>query len=118
VVAAVTVQLDERRGAISVPRTANTLEGFRAWVKSDAFPEKLRDAYARSKIPEYWLVDARGGAPRFEILRLAGRAYRVAATAGKPQPRAVLGATFRLRRARDRAGRFAFELGITRRTSV
>jgi hypothetical protein len=37
-VAAVTMQLDAQ--GVRVPRTVATLAGFRAWVKSDAFPAK------------------------------------------------------------------------------
>ena len=36
------------------------------------------DDYARAGIREYWLVDARGASPRFDILRLGREGYRTA----------------------------------------
>ena len=48
-------------------------------VVSDGSVEKdtvvLRQAYAEAGIREYWLVDARNGSLRFDILRLADRGY-------------------------------------------
>src|SRR5262249_33469013 len=35
----------------------------------------LRDLYWRAGIPEYWLVDARGAEPRFDILKHGTRGY-------------------------------------------
>lgn len=35
----------------------------------------LRNLYGKAGIPEYWLVDARGAEPKFEILRLAEGEY-------------------------------------------
>lgn len=37
----------------------------------------LRAAYAAAGIPEYWLIDARAEAVRFEVLVLTGDGYRV-----------------------------------------
>jgi Uma2 family endonuclease len=39
----------------------------RSTVRKDT--ERLRDLYWRAGITEYWLVDARGAAPRFDIFR-------------------------------------------------
>jgi Uma2 family endonuclease len=37
--------------------------------------KRLRKLYWQAKIPEYWLVDARGDQPRFDILRWASKGY-------------------------------------------
>lgn len=45
----------------------------RSSVRKDT--EVLRERYWRAGVPEYWLVDARGAVPRFEILRHAEAGY-------------------------------------------
>jgi Uma2 family endonuclease len=60
--------------------------------------ETLRELYWKAGIPEYWLVDARGDAPAFALLRHAARGY----TATRPRAHgwlrsAVFGRAFRLR---------------------
>src|SRR6185369_14410808 len=67
---------------------------------------RLKEAYERADIPEYWLVDARGAEISFEILLLEDGAYRASAPAHQAQTSRVFGATFELRRARNRLGRF------------
>ena len=74
---------------------------------------RLRAAYERAGIPEYWIVDARGDRILFQILTLEEGAYQVSALADQPQPSRVLGARFALGRARNRLGRFTYTLAIT-----
>ncbi|HEY5452695.1 MAG TPA: Uma2 family endonuclease [Polyangia bacterium] len=75
--------------------------------------KRLKVAYESARIPEYWLVDARGEGISFEILMLEGDAYRPSAPPDQPQTSRVLGARFQLRRARNRVGRFTYTLGIS-----
>jgi Uma2 family endonuclease len=71
---------------------------------------RLREAYHRAGIPEYWLVDARGEEPAFTVLVHHPDGYGPAAPAGQPQLSAVLACTLRLERSRNRAGRWAYRL--------
>ena len=71
---------------------------------------RLRSAYARAGVPEYWLIDARGDKIDFAILALARGRYRPSAPAGRPQRSEVLGVAFRLSRARNRVGRWSYRL--------
>jgi Uma2 family endonuclease len=45
----------------------------RSSVRKDT--EILRERYWKAGVPEYWLVDARGPTPRFEMLRHAETGY-------------------------------------------
>jgi len=74
---------------------------------------RLKPAYEHAGIPEYWLVDARGAEISFEILTLEHGAYRPSAPAREAQASRVFGATFDLRRARNRLGRFTYTLAIS-----
>jgi Uma2 family endonuclease len=74
---------------------------------------RLRSAYERAGVPEYWLVDARNDEISFQILILDGDAYRSSAPPDHPQASRVLGARFELRRARNRLGRYAYALEIS-----
>jgi Uma2 family endonuclease len=69
---------------------------------------RLKAAYERAGIPEYWLVDARGQRISFQILTLENAGYRAVVPADQPQSSRVLGARFELRRARNRLGRFTY----------
>ncbi len=71
---------------------------------------RLRMAYRKAGIPEYWIVDARGPDLRFEILVLEGDDYRPAAPAGAPQPSAVFAKTFSLSRRKNPVGRWTYDL--------
>ena len=73
---------------------------------------RLKAAYERAGIPEYWVVDARGEQISFEILTLEGEHYISSALRDQPQPSGILGARFELRRARNRLGRYAYTLAI------
>jgi Uma2 family endonuclease len=57
---------------------------------------RLRELYARAEVPEYWLVDARGETPHFEILRHTPAGYVPAEADGDWQTSAVFGHAFRL----------------------
>jgi Uma2 family endonuclease len=70
----------------------------------------LRNAYLRAGIPEYWLIDARKDALRFEILHNHEAAFQPSATAGAPQESRVLGGRWTLDRSHNRLGRFAYRL--------
>jgi len=74
---------------------------------------RLKEAYLRAGIPEYWLIDARGDHVRFEILRRRGGTYQASASPFDPQVSRVLRARFTLRRTRNRLGRFAYRLAIS-----
>jgi Uma2 family endonuclease len=58
--------------------------------------EILRDAYWRARIGEYWLADARGERPRFDILRYTQRGYVPTRKQGGWIKSAVFGKSFRL----------------------
>jgi Uma2 family endonuclease len=79
-------------------------------VKKDL--QTLRAAYARAGIPEYWIIDARADAIRFLILHLDGGEYREAAPVTEPQPSRVFARRFRLTRARNEVGRYAYDLAV------
>jgi Uma2 family endonuclease len=74
---------------------------------------RLKAAYERARIPEYWLVDARSEEIAFEILTLDGDAYRSSGAPNKPQMSRVLGGRFELQRARNRLGRFTYTLVVS-----
>jgi Uma2 family endonuclease len=56
----------------------------------------LRELYWKAKIPEFWLVDARGTEPRFEILRRAESEYVAVEAVDGWLPSANFGRQFRL----------------------
>lgn len=61
--------------------------------------ERLPPRYARAGIPELWLLDARGGVPRFDVQILEGGAYRsLEADRGGWISSPALGGRFRLKR--------------------
>ncbi|HEY0783712.1 MAG TPA: Uma2 family endonuclease, partial [Thermoanaerobaculia bacterium] len=73
--------------------------------------ERLPRLYARAGIPELWLVDARGGEPRFEVHTLSGDRYeRVAADPAGTVRSLVLGLAVRLVRQRTRLGGWRYAL--------
>jgi Uma2 family endonuclease len=74
---------------------------------------RLRAAYFRAGIREYWVVDAQHPNVHFEILQRAPRAYRASAPLTSPQVSRVLGARFTLTRKRNRLGRYAYTLAAT-----
>jgi Uma2 family endonuclease len=70
----------------------------------------LRERYARAGIPEYWIIDARADAIRFEILLLGEDGYAPMAPSGQPQPGPLLDRTFELTRAKSRIGTWTYTL--------
>jgi Uma2 family endonuclease len=75
---------------------------------------RLRDLYWRAGVTEYWLVDARGPEPRFEILRHTPTGYvAVEAQAAGALPSAVLGRAFRLLRSTDPLGQPQFTVQVS-----
>ena len=75
--------------------------------------ETLRELYARARIPEYWLIDARGEELRFEILRLTARGYTLPRRqAGGWMRSNVFGRSFRLTQQTDRRGNPQFTLEV------
>ncbi len=64
----------------------------------------LRDLYGRAGVDEYWLVDARGPKPRFDILRPRGGKLAVAPARGGWLASSVFGKSFRLLRRIDEMG--------------
>jgi len=72
--------------------------------------EEMRELYWRAGIPEYWLVDARGEALQFQILRRTARGY----SAVRPQRgwlrSPVFSRAFRLTRKTDRLGNPSYNL--------
>ncbi|HUH05734.1 MAG TPA: Uma2 family endonuclease [Kofleriaceae bacterium] len=71
----------------------------------------LFDAYLRAGVSEYWLVDARAELS-FQIFHLSDGVYRASAPANEPQHSSVLGRTFELTRAKNRAGRWRYGLDV------
>ncbi|MBA4065052.1 MAG: hypothetical protein C0501_15325 [Isosphaera sp.] len=72
----------------------------------------LRDAYWEAGIPEYWLVDARGDAADFRILRHAAKGYTEARRQAGWQRSSVFDKSFRLVRGTDRLGHPTFTLEV------
>jgi Putative restriction endonuclease len=74
---------------------------------------QLRELYWRAGVTEYWLVDARGSEPLFEILFHTPAAY-VPAESGSNGPfSTVLGRAFQLVRGTDPLGRLSFEVRVS-----
>lgn len=73
---------------------------------------RLPELYWRAGIPEYWLVDARGESPQFDILRRGAKGY----TATRKQKgwlrSKVFGRSFQLTQQPNRLGLPAFTLAV------
>jgi Uma2 family endonuclease len=74
---------------------------------------RLRKAYFDAGIPEYWLIDARGGTIDFQLVTRSRRGY-AAAAADRDGYRLsrVFQRRFRLVRRRNRVGGAAYRLEI------
>lgn len=72
--------------------------------------QELRAAYHRARIPEYWLIDARGPEIRFQILLWRKSGYVAASVRNGWQHSRVFGRSFRLTRRRDRRGAWKYRL--------
>ncbi len=82
---------------------------------SDSSEEKdhrrLKEAYHRAGVREYWLVDARVSPPLLALYRYTRRSYReVSARSDGFRPSAVLGVAVRLVRLPPRAGLVRYRL--------
>lgn len=72
---------------------------------------RLKEAYGRAGVPEYWLVDARVSPPLLTVHRNARRACRaVARHSDGFTPSSVLGVAVRLRELQPRAGLVRYRL--------
>src|SRR5205807_5053207 len=93
------------------------IEGTPDWIMeivSDSSVRKdktrLREAYHRVGIPEYWLIDARGEEISFQILLWRRNGYAAAPQRGGWQPSRVFRHGFRLKRQRDELGFWEYTL--------
>jgi Uma2 family endonuclease len=72
---------------------------------------RLPELYARAGVPEFWLVDARGDEPRFEIRTLHGERYEAVTPRGDEWRESTrLGLSFRLSRHRTPIGHWRYVL--------
>lgn len=95
------------------------LEGTPDWVMEivsqwsvQKDTRKLRAAYHRARIPEYWLIDARGEEIDFQILVHRKAGYVAVAPRDGWYPSRVFGRSFRLERRRNRMGRWQYKLQV------
>lgn len=95
------------------------IEGAPDWVMeivSDSSVAKdlhlLRDAYHRARIPEYWLIDARGENISFRILLWRKGGYVAAATKDGWTASKAFGRSFRLTRRKNRCGEWSYTLEV------
>jgi Uma2 family endonuclease len=93
------------------------IEGTPDWVLevvSDSSVRKdtrrLREAYHRAGIPEYWLIDARGQGIAFQVLHRRKNGYAAAPIREGWQRSRAFGRSFRLVREHDRAGMWEYTL--------
>jgi Uma2 family endonuclease len=110
------VRLVPRKGR---PGQYIELEGTLDWVleivsQSSVQKDKkrLRLAYHRAGIPEYWLIDARGEEIIFQILRWSRADDRVTSRRDGWLRSRVFGRSFRLERERDDLGLWDYTLHV------
>src|SRR5207253_2045854 len=72
----------------------------------------LPELYLKAGIPEYWLVDPRGGMVRFDILRRTASGYRRVREQNGWRKSRVFDAAFRLVQSTDPLGDPAFRLDV------
>jgi Uma2 family endonuclease len=72
----------------------------------------LRELYWEAGIPEYWLVDARGEAPRFDLLHRQARGYSAARRQAGWARSQVFARSFRLTQQPDPLGNPRFDLAV------
>ena len=77
-------------------------------VKKDTQIEK--EKCAKAGVSEYWLVDARGAEPRFQIWGLQAGAYQLAADDNGWLTSSVFGKAFKLEYGKDPLGHPSFQL--------
>jgi Uma2 family endonuclease len=76
--------------------------------------EDLRELYWEAGIIEYWLVDARGEAPRFDLFRRGKKGYSATRVGAKGLRSTVFGRFFRLMRRTDSLGNPVFTLHVAK----
>jgi Uma2 family endonuclease len=74
--------------------------------------QEMRQLYHRAGVPEYWLIDARGEAIVFQILRWRRTGYVATPRRGGWLRSKVFGRGFRLERRRDRFGLWRYTLHV------
>lgn len=83
-------------------------------ILSDSSVKKVLVALRRASfdagIPEYWTLDARGQSVLFQILAWTPDGYVAPSAAEEPQTSRVLGRRIHIERARNRLGRWEYEL--------
>lgn len=85
-------------------------------VASESFEikdENLRDLYFAAGVSEYWIVDARGVEPRFDILRRGPRGFVATPRRNGRLRSAVFGRTFQLLAETDPLGNPVFTLDMS-----
>jgi Uma2 family endonuclease len=115
--------LEERRVRL-VPKKGGRrgyreVEGTPDWVLevvSDGSVQKdtqrLREAYHRAGVAEYWLIDARGDDLVFQVLHRRKHGYAAAPVKDGWQRSRVFGRSFRLERRRDDFGLWEYTLHV------
>jgi Uma2 family endonuclease len=73
----------------------------------------LKMGYAMAGVPEYWLVDARGAKPSFEIFRNTLKGYVAVKKQGGWLKSSVFARSFRLTRADDSRGDPEYTLEVS-----
>ncbi|MBI1832642.1 MAG: Uma2 family endonuclease [Planctomycetes bacterium] len=99
-----------KEGFVELEGTADmTLE-----IVSDSSVQKdtvvLKEKYALAGVPEYWLVDARGDQPIFEIWQLIDGAYQAVPSGDGWLASAVFGKSFKLEQEKDPLGHPLYRL--------
>ncbi|WP_171472614.1 PDDEXK family nuclease [Frigoriglobus tundricola] len=69
-------------------------------------------AYATAGVPEYWLLDAWGAGPRFDIFKRGKKEYTAVRKSAGWSKSAALGKAFRLTQVEDEEGESDFTLEI------
>jgi Uma2 family endonuclease len=72
----------------------------------------LRELYWVAGVPEYWLVDARGATPQFDLLRRGSRSYTATRRQGGWLRSQVFGRSFQLVTQPDPLGHPEYELQV------
>jgi Uma2 family endonuclease len=75
----------------------------------------LPELYWKAGIPEYWLVDARGPVPKFEVLQWGAKGYVSSPAAEGWLPSNVFGCEFQLLRDTDPLGHPKFSVNVRQR---
>jgi Uma2 family endonuclease len=99
------------------PHVNVEIEGTPDWIMeivsdSSVFKDtkRLRAAYHRARIPEYWLVDVRGETISFQILHGRSKGYVAAPIRDGWQKSRIFSRAFRLERSQNRRGFWRYSL--------